>query len=302
MSKQLVFIHGRAQELKDPDALKDEWIEAFENGLKKAKLELPISKKDIHFPYYGDSLFQLVGGTALNDVTKITVRGGDSDQDEQKFLRTVVEEIRQKAGISDAQVAAIAAQQGINRGPLNWGWTQAILKAIDQYVPNGSGASIALATKDVYQYIKNPKIRQVIDEGVCAAIEPGVETVVVSHSLGTVIAYNVLRQKSEPLNWNVPLFVTLGSPLGVREIRKSVTDLSPPARSPHSVSKWYNAMDERDFVALYPLTPNSFPLDPAAPEIENYTNIKNDTRNRHGITGYLNDENVAKLIFEELIK
>ena len=39
MSKQLVFVHGRAQENKDSIALKAEWIEAFNEGLKNASHE-----------------------------------------------------------------------------------------------------------------------------------------------------------------------------------------------------------------------------------------------------------------------
>ncbi len=33
--RDLVFIHGRAQEHKDSKALKDEWIAAWAEGLKK---------------------------------------------------------------------------------------------------------------------------------------------------------------------------------------------------------------------------------------------------------------------------
>ena len=60
---------------------------------------------------------------------------------------------------------------------------------------------------------------------------------------------------------------------------------------------WFNAMDQRDVVALYPLDGTHFPIDPA---IENKTDVDNDTENRHGISGYLTDKVVAKRIYDAL--
>jgi hypothetical protein len=213
----------------------------------------------------------------------------------------VIEEIRKHAGVTDEQLAIVGGQEVVDRGPLNWEWLQTVLKAVDRFVPHGSGTSIALFTKDVYQYLKNPAIRQSIDEGVSAAITPDVETVVVSHSLGTVVSYNLLRQQGHLQGWKVPLFVTLGSPLAVTEIRKSVKLLASPTRCPECASKWFNAMDERDVVALYPLDSGRFPLDPVNPAIENKQDVRNKTSNRHGIAGYLDNKEVARRIYDALM-
>ncbi len=301
MSKQLLFIHGRAQENKDSVALKAEWIEALNEGLSKSHLNLPIPETDVRFPFYGDTLYDLVAGKSAQEAASIVVRGEDTDADEKRFIRSVIEEVRKKAGITDEQLAAIGGQEVIDRGPLNWEWLQTVLKAIDRHVPFGSGGSIALATKDVYQYLKNASIRQVIDTGVSAALTTGLETVVVSHSLGTVVGYNLLRQSGEAKGWRVPLFVTLGSPLGVSEIRKTVKSLAAPTQCPTCVKAWFNAMDDRDVVALYPLTSAEFPLDPADPRIQNKTDVRNKTENRHGIAGYLDDKEVARKIYDALV-
>jgi hypothetical protein len=301
MTRQLVLIHGRAQENKDSIALKAEWIEALNEGLAKSNLELPISEKDVRFPFYGDTLYDLVVGKNANEAAAIIVRGEASDAEEKRFIQSVLEEVRKEAGITEEQMMAIAGQQIVDRGPLNWEWLQTVLKAIDRHVPFGSGGSIALATRDVYRYLKDGTIRQVIDSGVSSAITPGTETVVVSHSLGTVVAYNLLRQNGQAQSWKVPLFVTVGSPLAVTEIRKSVKALAAPTQCPSCVRVWFNAMDERDVVALYPLTANQFPLDPLNPAIENKTDVKNKTENRHGIGGYLDDKEVARKIYDALV-
>ena len=294
--KQLVFVHGRAQENKDAVALKAEWVEAFEEGLAKSGLTLPISEADIRFPYYGDTLFQLSKGTSADEAAEIIVRGDDADAEEQAFTRAFLKQVQDKTGITDAQLAEIAGQEVLHRGPLNWEWMQTILKAVDRHVPHGSGTSIALFTHDVYQYLKNPAIRTTIDSGVSAAITPGVETVVVSHSLGTVVAYNLLRAQGHVKGWNIPLFMTLGSPLAVNEIQRTLKPIAKPPCSP----RWINAMDERDVVALYPLSPDHFPIDPPGFAIENRTHVRNKTRNRHGIAGYLDDKWVAAQIHAAL--
>jgi hypothetical protein len=299
MRRQLVLVHGRAQEQKDSIALKAEWLEALEEGLAKSNLTLPIPEQDVRFPFYGDTLYEMVGGKSADEAAAVVVRGEDSDEDENRFTRAILEEVRQKAGITDAQLAEVASQEVVNRGPLNWEWSQGILRAIDRFVPHGSGTSIALFTKDVYQYLKNQGIRDTIDTGVSAAMTPGVETVVVAHSLGTVVAYNLLRQQGHRQGWKVPLLVTVGSPLAVGEIRKTLKGFAS-TRCPECVSKWFNAMDERDVVALYPLDSGRFPLDPANPAIENKRDVRNKTRNRHGIAGYLDDKEVAKRIHDAL--
>lgn len=301
MSKQLVFVHGRAQENKDSIALKAEWIEAFNDGLAKSNLKLPIAETDVRFPFYGNTLYDLVSGKNAKEAATIIIRGQDSDAEEKKFLQSVMEEVRKKAGITDDELIAIAGQQVMDKGPLNWEWLQTVLKAIDRHVPYGSGGSIALATKDVYVYLRNKAVRDMIDSGVSAAIKPGIETVVVSHSLGTVVAYNLLRQLGEAQGWKIPLFVTLGSPLAVNEIRKSVKALAAPTQCPTCVRGWFNAMDERDVVALYPLTAGQFPLDPTNPAIENKTDVQNKTENRHGIAGYLDDKAIARKIYDALV-
>lgn len=303
--RELVLIHGRSQQRKDSIALKKDWLDTLKEGLKKSGLTLPIPEDRVRFPYYGDTLDQLVAGVPPKEAARVVVRGpqGEVDPALQEFVADVVNEVAKEKGVTDAQVmaeaqaAAVARGEAgavVERGPLNWGWVQGILTAIDRHVPGGSGTSIALFTRDVYLYITNEAVRANINDGVLAAMTPGVESVVVAHSLGTVVSYSLLRSKGEEKGWRVPLFVTVGSPLAVTKIRDSLK----PIKHPHCVQKWYNAMDPDDVVALYPLDRNHFRVNPA---IENKTDVKNQTDNQHGIKGYLNDKDVAKRIHDALI-
>lgn len=294
MTRQLIFVHGRGQEQKNAGQLKADWISALQEGLAKSNLTLPVDEQDIKFPYYGQTLYDLVKETPPDEVANVIVRGDGIDEAQREFLRSVLEEVRQKSEITDEQIDEALGSDIIRRGPLNWERLQGIVRALDHNVPLASGASIAIATNDVYQYLKNPGIRDTIDDGVGAAMTPGVPTVVVSHSLGTVVSYNLLGRDGAAAGWLVPLFVTLGSPLAVTAIKRSLR----PLRHPPCVEKWYNAMDERDIVALYPLNKRNFDVDP---QIENNTGVDNETSNRHSISGYLDDKDVALRIYNALV-
>lgn len=272
--RELVLIHGRAQQDKDPVALKAEWLEALGVGLRKNGLRLPIPESAIRFPFYGDSLRDLVAGHSASDAAEIVTRGIEGDGDERRFTLEVLQELQAGAGLSDAQVAEMASHDTVDKGPLNNEWALAILRSVDRFLPHGSGAAIALFTHDVYKYLNDSTIRQQIEEGVSRAITPGVESVVVAHSLGTVVAYNLLRREGHLRGWEIPLFITLGSPLSVGPVRRKLKSFAP-IQCPTCVAEWFNAMDRRDLVALFPLEPSSFPLDPPEPSIINKTDVRN---------------------------
>jgi hypothetical protein len=299
MSRQLVLVHGREQQGKNSLELKADWIRALQEGLDKTGLKLPIPEQDIRFPYYGDTLQQLVDGLAPDAAAEVVIRGTDGDEARRRFAAAVLEQVKQKLGITDQEIEALAGTEIVEKGILNWKWVQNLLRAIDRRVGGGSGAAVALFTNDVYQYLHNAAIRQVIETGVTRALSKGVETVVVGHSLGTIVTYNLLRQKGQKEGWKVPLFVTVGSPLAVTEIKQSLRAFGT-IRCPECVARWFNAMDSRDVVSLFPLDVNSFPLAPPDPSILNKTDVDNGTDNRHGISGYLNDAEVARRIHEAL--
>lgn len=299
MTRELVFVHGRSQQHKDAVALKQEWIDALTVGLSKSNVHLPVPKSQVRFPFYGDTLFDLSGGKPAEQAAQVIVRGDETDAAEKAFVLAVLEEIRTRSGITDEQLAEVAGQEVVDKGPGNWPWVRATLQALDRFVPQSSSPAIALFTHDVYVYLTNSGIRQIIEEGISAAITPGVETVVVAHSLGTVITYNLLRREGHTRGWNVPLLVTVGSPLAVTAIRAKLKQFST-MRTPECVGAWLNAMDSRDVVALYPLDVANFPIDPPDPAIENKTDVDNATDNRHGISGYLDNDVVAARIHRAL--
>jgi hypothetical protein len=284
---KLVLIHGRSQQERDPVQLQDEWMASLKDGLQRQGLDLP-ENVEVVFPFYGKRLYEL----EKNMSKDIKAKGEDSEDPKSLEFRALMgEELRKRAGVSDDQVNIEYGDNPKPRGPMNWEWVHAIFRALDKYVPGMSDGILDKFTNDVFLYMKKAGVRDEIDGIVAQAIttEP---SVVVAHSLGTVVGYSVLRKDPRPLK--VPLYLTLGSPLGVKAIRSGLS----PLKFPKPVSDWYNAFDERDVIALYSLDFASFPVQPP---IENNNTVLNDTENRHGISGYLKDPKVAKRIYEALV-
>ena len=289
-ASKLLLVHGRGQEGQDPALLKSEWVDALNRGAGKLGLALP-GGVEVAFPYYGDVLDTFARQLDIPLTSDIQARGGLGDEEFLVFQAQFAEAVRQNAGITDDQVDAEYGPNPKPRGPLNWQWVQAILSAIDKHGGGMGQKTLEIFTRDVFLYTTRAGVRDEIDRIVASKIteEP---TVVVGHSLGTVVSYSILNADRRQLR--VPLYVTVGSPLGVRSVR----DQFRPLRSPPPVEAWYNAFDDRDVVALYPLDAANFPVQPS---IENYGAVKNHTANRHGIVGYLDDPNVAKRILGALV-
>ncbi|MFG3116225.1 alpha/beta fold hydrolase [Streptomyces sp. NPDC048197] len=145
-------------------------------------------------------------------------------------------------------------------------------------------ALVQHAFKDVYAYFfggAGPAMRAVMQEALDGL--DGGPLVVVGHSLGTVIAYEVLREQQR----NVALLVTVGSPLAITEIQDR---LARPPAVPDGVAAWRNASDLRDLVALdHTLRPEYAPEDRVTDVL-----VTNDSRNHHSIDAYLSQHPVRE--------
>ena len=305
MSRDLVFVHGREDQSLDAASLKEYWVDAWRTGLAKAGLGLPLPEDRIRLPFYGDTLEQMIGGRRAEDAACAIVRGDHLAREQEVFLKAFLAEVQECAGIPDQDVAAILDQEVRERGLLDWVWVQGILAVLEQRAAVAGSAMIALHANDLFQYLHNAEFRRRMEEGIRAAFRPGVETVVVAHSLGTVIAYNLLKREgadrenhrgggSGGAALDVQLFVTLGSPLAVGIVKRSLR----PLAHPKCVAHWINVVDDDDPIALYPLDPENFDVQSA---IENKTDIDHPGADRHGVAGYLSDPEVARRIRDAVL-
>jgi hypothetical protein len=293
---KLILIHGRSQQLKDPEKLRLQWKGCIDAAFEKAGYQ-PLGKVDPVFPYYGDDLEQMVQKVGVPLTTNILLRGDESVSKKDNLRVEILDEMIRTKRISQsdvhAQVQGDAEQkkEAIERGPQNWRFVLAMLRALDQ-TPLGARV-IDDITRDVWVYLTFGGVRSKIDAVVNKAIsnEP---SIVIAHSLGTIVAYNILSKRSADAP-EIPLFLTLGSPLGIRAI---TAQLHSPLANPPGVRRWVNARDPRDVVALHPLDSAHFDI---LPRIEDFSNVDNFTDNRHSIEGYLADQFVSRCINDALL-
>lgn len=300
-ARRLVFVHGRGQAPDDTAAqkcgqppfdgpsLKEAWTKDFQAGLTASGGALP-SGLDIGLPFYGCKLQEYVIQSQLPMSSDLLAHGGSTDDDYLDFRAEMTQTFAADAGITQKDIEREFGDDPTPHGPENYKWVIATVRAIDKHVPGLSASFLEEFMRDVYLYCRFPKVRADIDGIVRAAITPE-PSVVVAHSLGTVVAYNVLRNDQRSLT--VPLFVTVGCPLAIRAIRKTLA----PLTDPQPVGSWYNAFDPKDIVALNPLDTNGFSI---GRSIENNGTVANFTENHHGIEGYLGDRILARRVTAEL--
>jgi pimeloyl-ACP methyl ester carboxylesterase len=284
---RILLVHGRSQGGKDPLKLKAEWMETLTKGLHNAGRSLPTDIA-FDFPFYGDRLDQFVQQFELPVDPAFIPKGSPVFDEYAEFRAQVANEMRVRAGISDAEVQAELGPVPAEKGIQNWKWVQAIVRLLDRNLTGVSQDTIEIFLRDVFLYTQRDVVRSAIDRIVVDMLHKDT-AVVVGHSLGSVVAYNVVKTKPG----EVPLYVTVGSPLAIRAVRKSLTPISNPV----GAKGWYNSYDPRDIVALYPLDEDNFDV---SPPITNNGTVNNHTENRHGIIGYLDDANVAQMIWSGL--
>jgi Alpha/beta hydrolase len=283
---RLVLIHGRAQGERDEAQIRAQWLTALDAGCKKAGLDPLSPDADVRVPFYGRLLDGLTARPAPPP-GEVVSRGPGGEPD--RFEATLLMEIAERAGVTDAE-AASDLPSGVERRIENWEWMRAKARWLSKRAPWLSEKIMRRFTADVDAYMNRPKVTRQVNELVAAEFGGG-PTVVVGHSLGSIVAYWTLSKHTYPLR--VPLFVTVGSPLGIPTIKAG---LPHPLGKPLQVAQWFNAADVRDPVALFPqLDRDNFPA-----EIENLADVHNPHDNPHGIAGYLSDTVVARKIVEAL--
>lgn len=239
---RVVLVHGIGQQLRGQDELLGEWLPALRDGLSRAGSAGLIGPEDAAVGFYGD-LFR-PPGVALG-VNDPLLRAADVNAGlEAELLGAWWEEA---ARVDQAVVPPDA--DTLARSPKS---VQAALRALSasRFFAGVVLRGLVFDLKQVACYLTDRAVRVQVRERVAALVEPET-SVVVGHSLGSVVAYEVLCAIP---GHRVRALVTVGSPLGIRNL---VWDrLEPPPVGGLGVwpggtgLEWTNVADEGDVVAL----------------------------------------------------
>ncbi len=154
-----------------------------------------------------------------------------------------------------------------------------------------------LLLPDVHAYLFDPQARENMIDAVMDRLRGGGEPfVVVAHSLGSVIAYELLRRFRKE-DCQVALFVTIGSPLGMQEIRDHLAE-GGKLTTPECVARWVDFADPFDPVAVGSIEGN-YKANTGRVAVERIS-IRNAERstNPHSGTGYLRTVEVRTCVRE----
>lgn len=292
---RLVFIHGINNEKNSAEKIADEWWQSIVDGWKEYGLQIK-AKPQIKAAFYGDILAGGANGQSQQMGTSSEAAASASFE----FLN----EYRENAGLSDEEFARLQAAVDPGFNYQQQGSFRATLVRLAAAIAEGLPTISKVVTKSfliqAVTYIEMAGIREAIHHKVIEQVFPndGTPTIVVSHSLGTVVAYNTLFDAKYGVSEQgtpVPLLLTLGSPLAI-----DMMDAVTPARNSFprpQVSKWINGFRKDDFVPLdKALKKATIGFD----EIINYRTKMVDGKDPHSIAEYLKAEQISTALNDAL--
>jgi hypothetical protein len=151
------------------------------------------------------------------------------------------------------------------------------------------------ASKDVVPYLYDgwaARMREPVKKRV-RELGKDQPVVILAHSLGTILAYDVVTD-AEFASWSIQLFVTAGSPLGIKNVVQKVRDRQGPGPMPATVTGWQNFHDARDKVGWFGETlAGKYPV---PPPLTQKLDVLNEAPNHHDLTGYLVDSDLRKAV------
>lgn len=326
MAPTLLLIHGRGRASSDEVARAAErldayvlrrkrgWLGGLAKGLYAAGLA-PIAESQALFPFYGNALADAIRAYEVGGGRRpeLEILAADEPVEGAAVVETKAAALLDAAAAlgfdaekelsySDPKASGELAE----RDPAQeLGWGDAlrvpVLRAALQYVSRKTGAPAVIIEQfleDVAYYLELKDMREsvlgLIERDLRQALPDGGELVVVGHSLGTIVAYDLLTRLSDA--YSVRLLVTAGSPLGYPVVQNNllgkVAGHKPavPACLPQVPSAWLNAYDVLDVVALIHPLAGTFD-GPVGGQISDERT--HNPSGPHAIDDYLADPDVA---------
>ena len=224
-----IGVHGIGQQYCSRDEILKRWIPALSGGVEWAT-QCRI-QPDLDLAFYGH-LFRKAeplrtgkGPAGSDSVADLA----DLDEAELADLTAAVEEI---VTADDLAEAATRPPKAVTWLPVP---VQTLVGAVERRFPPASGVLFMGTMRQVRRYLRDPQLKSEVDQ-IAAGAASGAD-VLIGHSLGSVVAYEFLRQNP---GHSVRLLLTLGSPLGLKMVRDRL-----PAGAP-GVHRWVNVRDPND--------------------------------------------------------
>lgn len=127
--------------------------------------------------------------------------------------------------------------------------------------------SLRNTVKETARYFDNRNgiaraVREVVKASLRGPLQAHEPILLIGHSMGSIIAYDALWElwHEEGITGRVDLFLTLGSPLGMRFVQRRLLGHEPDGQRtyPGNIRRWVNVAAEGDLTALDPILCDDF--------------------------------------------
>ena len=304
MSKVIVGIHGLANKLPK-DEVETYWKKALVEGLEKNR-QVQNPEFDFKLVYWADLLYK----HPLHSDEKFYF---DDLYDNWPYVEAKAEDLKEyRDSLLDGVRQSVEDVVGSAWDALRqqFGMSELVAKVIRKQFRDLN-----------FYYDEERKIanragqferaRTVLRGELKAAlqIEKGRDIMLIAHSMGSIIAYDVLRElaKSDPA-LKVSHLATIGSPLGLTPVKHNILDEFGEVCTPSVVTQsWANFADKRDIVASDEHLADDYGPNPGGIKVQDEL-ISNDYRrpldgkpDYHKIYGYLRAPEFSQY-FEDFLR
>ncbi|MGW6833414.1 hypothetical protein ACWGCI_08370 [Streptomyces sp. NPDC054949] len=276
------MVHGIAQQLRGPETITEAWLPSLNDGLAISGSET-LPRQDVSVAFYGD-LFRRPGHRGLGEPPL------DASDVELGLEHELLLAWWQAAADTESPVPGPDAPARLRTPHV----VQRALNALSHsafFAGLAEGAMIGSA-RQVRRYFTEPEVRRAAGERL-ARLVTGETTVIIAHSLGSVVAYETLCAHPQ---WQDLTLITLGSPLAVHGLvfdRLRPTPHAGTARWPVPVKRWINIADHGDAVALVKELAPSF-----GTRVQDFT--VNNGAHAHDVRPYLTARETGLVLAESL--
>ena len=263
---RIIFIHGINQQKYNAQTFQDHWTKVFEIGVSSSQLNL--DKVHLEFPFYGD---------ILKDFSQHQKRI------KQHLIDTPIPLLPHYHQKNSSLIRKIILASQFAKDHM----LKEMVGLLNHF-PNFHESLVQKFLCETYLYWYEPAFKTQIYERIQHSFKANEEHIVIAHSLGTVVAYDLLQQLSP--QYKVIRFITLASPLPFNVIQKHIQQ---PIKRPLALcGDWFNFYSSDDYLTTQPLMPPLFNLQPAIINKKIHTFLDKP----HEIVGYLQHPSVIKCI------
>jgi hypothetical protein len=307
MGKTILLVHGRSFK-PQKTALRSNWLSAIEHGIerdRKGKLGA-FKKAKKEMVYYGDlsNAFLRSKGRKYSEKEDIesrrqtlaALKGFNANQFSKATYRKLPGRASYKEFLADVGAVTL--------GPLR--------------LTEGLVSVVAADMRHYWNFDSEfgSNVRATMIGPLKRAMNRGDKIMVISHSLGTLVAYDTFWKFSRTAEYRpkystkkIDTWITLGSPLGDETVKRNLKGAraSGPRRYPGNIKRWENVSAEDDFISHDSKLVNDYKRmykERLIDEINDHKvynlAVRRGGSNPHHGAGYLINPKVIKLITDWL--